>query len=627
MNKKLLLLSIFIINFSFSQTKEEVNRITSNYDFNKLNELKSNFENQYKKEHDNALKLAKINNWPITKTENGNFMELQRVSSEGKPIYYSTYNLAAAKSSRANFLYNNGGLGLNIEGQGMIAFVWDGGIAMTNHQEFMVNGSSKVTVADGASTTSDHSTHVMGTMIAQGTNNNAKGMASQAIGYSLDWNNDTAEVTSAVGFGMLISNHSYGVGTLQSAPAWYYGAYSEVSRAWDQVMFNAPYYLLCNAAGNEGQDTPQSPLEGNDGYDKLSEMATSKNSMTVANAYDAIIDTNDGSIIGGGSIVSSSSQGPTDDYRIKPDITGNGYNLYSPIDTSTVSYAYYTGTSMASPSVAGTLLLLQQLANQEMGNFMLAATLKGLALHTADDKGLIGPDAKYGWGYINAKKAAELILSDTDIIQEKTLNNNESFTFEVTTDGTTPLIASISWTDAPGEAKSTLNDITPVLVNDLDIRISKSGTTYLPWKLTGVNTNAKGDNNVDPFENILINDPTAGTYTITVNHKGILNDGLQNYSLIVSGITSSTANIIQNKITDFEIYPNPTSNGIIKIAHNNLLNNGVIKIYTILGKEIYSNKISKESIQNINVSNLETGIYYISIIENNIKTTKKLIIK
>ena len=64
---------------------------------------------------------------------------------------------------------------------------------------------------------------------------------------------------------------------------------------------------------------------------------------------------------------------------------------------------------MASPNVCGSLLLLQQHFNNTNGFFMKAATLKGLALHTADDTETAGPDANTGWGLMNTKFAAETI--------------------------------------------------------------------------------------------------------------------------------------------------------------------------------------------------------------------------
>ena len=101
------------------------------------------------------------------------------------------------------------------------------------------------------------------------------------------------------------------------------------------------------------------------------------------------------------------------------------------------------------------------------------------------------------------------------------------------------MVASISWTDPASEYinRGELNNSTPALVNDLDIRITQDGKTFLPWKLNPKNPNAaaeKGDNLVDPFEKIEI--PNAqGNYTIIVSHKGNLLQDTQDYSLIVSG--------------------------------------------------------------------------------------------
>jgi GEVED domain/Subtilase family/Bacterial surface protein, Ig-like domain/MAM domain, meprin/A5/mu/Secretion system C-terminal sorting domain/Fibronectin type III domain len=338
---------------------------------------------------------------------------------------------------------------------------------------------------------------------------------------------------------MLISNHSYGF-RADLIPDYYFGAYITESRDWDQIMFNAPNYLMVVAAGNDGNDNSSNgaPLNGNSSYDKLSGHATSKNNLVVANANDANIDGN-GNLVSV-SINSSSSEGPTDDLRIKPDITGNGTSVYSTYESSDTAYNSITGTSMASPNVAGTLLILQQHANNVNGNFMRAATLKGLALHTADDVGAVGPDAIYGWGLLNAKRAAQVITNNGNEsrIEELTLTSGQTYQITVDSDGVNDLMASISWTDRAGTATTATNSSTPVLVNDLDIRVTKGGTTNTPWKLTGVNSNGTGDNNVDPYERVDVANAT-GTYTITVTHKGSLTGGSQNYSLIVTGLTGT----------------------------------------------------------------------------------------
>ena len=475
--------------------------------------------------------------------EDGGFAELQRIDSDGSLIYYRTFNVAAARSTRTNHLNIGGSLGLSLDGQNMIAYVWDGGHARVTHQEYDgPGGNDRVTVEDAASEGGTqlnfHAAHVTGTITASGFVANAKGMAPRSRVRGYMWNNDLSEATSAAGNGMLISNHSYGFNS-QFVPDYYFGAYITDSRDWDNLHYNAPYYLMVVAAGNDGTTNfNASPLNGVSGYDKLTGHSTSKNNMVVTSANDANIDSN-GNLVSV-SISSFSSQGPTDDLRIKPDIAGNGAGVYSTYESSNTAYNSISGTSMASPNVAGSLLLLQQHANNVNGSFLRASTLKGLALHTADDAGPVGPDAIWGWGLMNAKRAAEAISQDGNqsLISELTLMPGQTYTVNVDSDGLSKLIASISWTDPAGTATTALNSPTARLVNDLDIRVTKSGTTFLPWRLTGVTTNGLGDNTKDPYERIDVANAT-GTYTITVTHKGSLSGGSQNFSLIVTGLTSA----------------------------------------------------------------------------------------
>ena len=98
--------------------------------------------------------------------------------------------------------------------------------------------------------------------------------------------------------------------------------------------------------------------------------------------------------------------------------------------------------------------------------------------------------------------------------------------------GGVPLLGSITWTDVPDASKinnGTLNESTPDLTNDLDIRITQGASTYFPWRLQNnatSNATRNSDNNVDNVERINIDAPIAGqVYTITVTHKGTLADG------------------------------------------------------------------------------------------------------
>ena len=615
---------------AFSQTEKQRKQIQSTYDIAKIEKLKAEYTQKFQTEKANAIALAKQKGWEIyRKNSNGTFDELMSVTPDGKPIYYSLDNVNAAKSTRANTLNSGGILGLQLDGQGMFSGVWDGGPVRTTHQEF----GGRVTVSDGVTALVDnsfHATHVTGTVCAAGVQANAKGMASQATVKTFDWNNDNAEVLAEAENGLLLSNHSYGI-PLESVPGnWYAGAYSGPAFVCDQLARAVPYYLMVASAGNDGNVTNPAPMTT--GYDKLTGNKNAKNILVVANCQDANVDAQ-GNLISV-SINSSSSEGPTDDRRIKPDITGNGSGLTSSTSTSDSSYGSLSGTSMASPNVMGTLMLVQQHYNNVNNRFMKAATLKGLACHTADDKGKTGPDPVWGWGLLNAKKAAETITGNglTSWVSEETLHQGETFTFTAQSDGVNPLLASISWTDVPGPINDgNLNSATPVLVNDLDIRITKDGNTYYPWKLqSAVNLAAINteDNNVDNIERINVS-PAAGTYTITVTHKGTLQDGPQDFAFIVTGLSSAfsmvttsddqTACLDGNATYNF----NFTNSGATPTSFSATgLPNGAIATFTPPTRTTsgpFTMTIS-------NLTNAVPGVYPVSVIGNNGTETETRIV-
>lgn len=534
------LLSSYMVS---SQTSKQIEEIQKKSNLEKLKTLETKLRSEQEIERTKVLTKAQEKGWPLTYTENGIFYGLVGITDDDKPLYYKTDNVAAARSTRTNFLHQDGSLGLNLEGQGMTAHVWDGGIARTTHQEYDgPGGSNRFSVGDGSGPASRnfHAAHVTGTIMASGFSSSAKGMAPQARAVGYDWFFDVSEAAnSALNNGMLVSNHSYGFIADRIPDSWF-GGYIRTSRDWDNIMYNAPYYMMVVSAGNDGNNNGANgdPLSGNGLYDKLSGFKTSKNNIVVANAQDASIDA-DGNLLSV-TINGSSSEGPTDDLRVKPDITGNGTGVFSSFEASDDDYGTISGTSMAAPNIAGSLLLLQQYYNQLTGSYMRASTLKGLALHTADDIGQTGPDPIHGWGLMNTKRAAETLTNNgfQTWVAEEVLEQGESFTITVKSDGTNPLQASISWTDLPGTISQQTNNSTPILVNDLDIRVTQNSDTFEPWKLTSVVGNGKGDNIVDPFERVDV-DSASGEYTITVTHKGTLADGPQAFALIISGLDSN----------------------------------------------------------------------------------------
>lgn len=552
-----LIFSVFFVTTSVAQSTTDIKKIISHYDLKLLKEKEKNFRIKQRVEKTAAIKAAKINNWPLIKIgRDGSKSELMKLTPDGKkPIYYTTENVGAARSTRTNHLHAGGSLGLNIEGQEMTVRVWDGGNVRASHNAF----GGRVSVIDNPASEvyNTHATHVTGTMIASALPASVKGMAPQANARTFDWNADLSEVAEEAQLGMLVSNHSYSVDYIPDY-SYMYGTYQEIPHHWDELAYLAPYYLSVWAAGNSGELININPLPLFAGYDKLSFTKVAKNNLVVASCEDVSVN-NSGIVTGSINISSFSSQGPTDDLRIKPDITGNGLSVNSLNSVNNTSTTYMSGTSMASANVSGSLILLQQYHRELYGSFMRSATLKGLACHTADDAGNVGPDAKFGWGLLNTKKAAEVIKNNglSSWIEEKKLNQGQVYTISVNSDGTQPLMASITWTDVAGAINSSFiaNDPTPALINDLDIRITKDGATYYPWRLLSnpsLPAVRDGDNHVDNVELIKIDAPAAGQYTITISHKGTLVSGSQDYSLVVTGVVSA-----------FSINPNPLLSDVV----------------------------------------------------------------
>ncbi len=518
------------------------------------------FSNEKLKELKESKRTAEVfaekNKLPLSYRDiNGTFHELQYINDDGMPMYYISDNAEAAKTISTSEVQSGGRSHLDLDGSGIMLRVWDAGAVRISHQEF----DNRVILGDDDTVYNYHATHVAGTMIAKGVNPTAKGMAYNAHLKSFGWNFDISEMAIEAAYGALISNHSYGYGRgwvnngyewtwygntqISEVEDYLFGFYDNQAKEWDQLAYDAPYYLIVKSAGNDRNEGPGTTNPTDGPYDCLAHSAVAKNVMTVGAIYNINDEyTGPDDVI----ITDFSSWGPTDDGRIKPDIVTQGMSVFSTDDDSDEDYKVLCGTSAAAPSASGSLALLQQHwenFNGE-GNYMLAATLKGLIIHTADEAGEFdGPDYKHGWGLMNTEKAALIISQNQkdNVIEELILNEGETYSRTIKSYGNTPIKITICWTDAPGTpVAAQLDPSNTMLINDLDVNVIHNDDIIYPWSLDPLHPEEAAikhaKNYVDNVEVIEIINPEAGEYTITVSHEGTLFNEQQNFSIIISGM-------------------------------------------------------------------------------------------
>lgn len=170
--------------------------------------------------------------------------------------------------------------------------------------------------------------------------------------------------------------------------------------------------VVVNSMGNEYQTTPPSIVSPPDG----------ENVIAV------------GAVDSAGNIATFSSNGPTSDGRIKPDIVAMGVDVYAAASYSftydTAGYSYVSGTSFSGPLTAGVCALILSV-HPELTPQQVLEALK----MTANKKD--SPGNVYGWGLINAYNAAlyhGLIISNKPEITE--VGDNQSISISVLSNNT-----------------------------------------------------------------------------------------------------------------------------------------------------------------------------------------------
>jgi len=459
---------------------------------------------------------------------------------EDRPTPKKTGNIDAAAVSNINDVQ---AAPYNLDGSGVGIGEWDGGEVQSDHPDLV----GRVTVIDTGSV-SDHATHVAGTMIGSGAGDiNAKGMAPAASLYSYDfWDDVLSEMSSAVvTYGIELSNNSWCYATgwewnyyNDDLWVWFgdsnFGAYTSVSQAWDQTIIDTDL-IIVKSAGNDRNDdgdqaqtghhhagdpftvyTDYHPPDGD--FDCIGQIGASKNIITVGAANDF------------GYMGIFSSWGPVDDGRVKPDIMANGVELWSTCLTD--SYCEKSGTSQSTPVVTGAIALIIERYRDVFGTDPSPTMVKALLIGTAGELGNIGPDYSHGWGMMDVRAAVDLIDGGDTYLKNSSVSNGETVDYPLSVSSTDKVLkVTTVWTDpagTPGVAKA--------LVNDIDLKlIDPLGLAHWPWKLnpsSPISPATRGVNSLDNVEQVLVNFPKEGTWTIRITGTSI--QGSQAFAVVSS---------------------------------------------------------------------------------------------
>lgn len=435
---------------------------------------------------------------------------------QAAPAEDQLLNNKSMLNARANVIRSS--LGRNLTGQGVVIGIGDDSNPV-RHMDFAGRLINRNVLSGGA-----HGIHVMGTAAGAGIlDERYTGFAPKASIIAQTVSNVLTNIPAYVqDYGMVITNNSYGniVDDCET-----FGVYDLYSRILDQQSSTYPYLQNVFAAGNSGRmicgnyvPTFRNVLGG---------YQSAKNIIAVGNTSE-----ND-------SLHYVSSKGPARDGRIKPEITAQGKNVAS--SWATNIYSFNTGTSMASPAVAGGLALLYQHYRQlNSGNNPKAGLMKALLCNGATDLGNAGPDYSYGFGWMNLLRSAIMLEKNNYFINSIATGSTQDQVITVPA-GTAQLKVMLYWNDTAASVLAS-----QALVNDLDLEVlDPSSNIVFPFLLDTVPANVNnpagtGVDHINNIEQVVIQNPVAGNYTLRVKGTAVNLNPSQEYFLVYDTIPVST---------------------------------------------------------------------------------------
>jgi hypothetical protein len=399
--------------------------------------------------------------------------------------------------------------------------------------------------------TQDHGSHVSGT--AAGDNfatpllhDTADGMAPGAKlimqdgGYQVDNCGDLPGIGCPVVDLNPIFLQTYNQGARIHSNSWgdkendpVQNDYSAGSQDVDEFMWSHKDFLVFFAAGNSGPSATT-----------VSSPGTAKSAVSVGATLRST---------SANSMASFSSCGPTDDLRIKPEVTVPGSSIISAnadnnITSNNCNTKSSSGTSMATPGAAGFTALIRQYytdgwypsgtANAADGFTPSAALLRATLVNSAQN--MTGttaiPANCQGWGRVLLENALSFAPETRKLFAKEELgfatgSSGQSVTYSLVINSSAePFKVTLAWTDFPSTPAAN-----PHINNDLDLTVTGPGGTYLGNVFAGgVSVTGGAADRRNTLEQVLLAAPPPGGYTLTVRSFNVPN-GPQPFALVAAG--------------------------------------------------------------------------------------------